>query len=576
MSTRNLEENVVKMRFDNSEFDTNIDQSNDTLNNFKNTITTLPQNIYIGISNALSRINLADVIGIASTLAGIQLVRNGIIGIGTELRNVATSALRTINNVFSSAINQINEGGKARAMNIANAKFQIEGLKLDVQTFMEAADYAVSGTAYGLDAAAKVASQLGASGVTELEELKKALRGVSGVAAMTNSSYEEIGHLFTVIASNGRLMTEQIRSFSARGLNISAELAKSLNKTEAEISEMVRKGEIDFKRFYTAMDEAFGEHAKDANKTFTGAMSNVRAALSRIGEGLWTPILDNAIGVFNQLRLAINAFNASLKDVDGENSFTTFADTIKNVFDRVAYMIELIRHVIESTDYFDEIGGLFMALQRLANDIANAFSIDYVFVMQQIIDNFTDIINIIKRCTNALGDFFEEDNKLRKFGGTVQSLFLWITSFADRFLNIFNERENSVFETIESWVKALKSVFDTIKDILGINRKNIEGLFDGAVNAVFDLIENLKLSDDRINKITRTFRGAASVLDIIKMAVQAIFNFIKPIFNYIPTAVDGILTVSAAIGDWLYNIRNLIKEGELFENIFDSIKLTNN
>lgn len=572
MSSRNLEENVVKMRFDNSEFDSNIEQSNNTLDKFKNTITTLPQNIYIGISNALSRINLADVIGIASTLAGIQLVRNGIIGIGTELRNVATSALRTINNIFTSAINQINEGGKARAMNIANAKFQIEGLKLDVDTFMEAADYAVSGTAYGLDAAAKVASQLGASGVTELEELKKALRGVSGVAAMTNASYEEIGHLFTVIASNGRLMTEQIRSFSARGLNISSELAKSLNKTEAEISEMVRKGEIDFKRFYTAMDEAFGEHAKDANKTFTGAMSNVRAALSRIGEGIWTPILDNAIGVFNQLRLAINAFNASLKDVDGENSFTTFANTIKNVFDRVAYMIELIRHVIESTDYFDEIGGLFMALQRLANDIANAFSIDYVFVMQQIIDNFTDIINIIKRCTNALGDFFKEDNKLRKFGGTVQSLFLWITSFADRFLNIFNERENSVFETIESWSKALKSVFDTIKDILGINRKNIEGLFDGAVNAVFDLIENLKLSDDRINKITRTFRGAASVLDIIKMAVSAIFNFIKPIFNYIPTAVDGILTVSAAIGDWLYNIRNLIKEGELFENIFDSIK----
>ena len=572
MSRKNIEENVVKMRFDNSEFDTNVEKSNETLDKFKSTLTSLPQNIYIGIQNQISRINLSDIIGIGATLAGLGLIKNGIVGLGNEIQSVAYGTLNTINSVVGAAINQINYGGKQRALNIANAKFQIEGLKLSVDTFMEAADYAVSGTAYGLDAAAKVASQLGASGVTELEELKKALRGVSGVAAMTNSSYEEIGDIFTTVASNGRLMTENLRSFSARGLNASAVLAKSLGKTEAEVNDMVSKAKVDFKMFYTAMDEAFGEHAKDANKTFTGALSNVRAALSRVGEGIWTPILDNAIGVFNQLRLAINAFNASLKDVDGENSFTTFADTIKNIFDRVAYMIELIRHVIETTDYFDEIGGLFQAIQDIAQQIAEAFSIDYAFVMQQLIRDFTDIVNIVKRCINEFNIFFKEENRLRKFGGTVQSLMLWISSFADKFLDIFNERENSVFDTIKSWGKGLKSVFDTITDILGINRKNIEGLFEGAVNAVFDLIENLKLSDDRIDKITRTFRGAVSVLDIIKMAVQAIFNFIKPIFGYIPDAVDGILSISAAIGDWLYNLRNVIKEGQTFEKIFDGIK----
>lgn len=570
--SRTVEENVVKMRFDNQEFDHNVEQSNDTLNNFKTTLTSLPTSIYIGISNALSRINLSDILGIAGTLAGIQMVKNAITGIGYTIQGVATSALRAVNSVFTTAINQINEGGKQRALNIANAKFQIEGLKLDVKTFMDAADYAVSGTAYGLDAAAKVASQLGASGITQLEELKKALRGVSGVAAMTNSSYEEIGHIFTVISSNGKLMTENLRSFSAKGLNVAAVLSKSLNKTEAEISSMVTHGEIDFKTFYTAMDEAFGEHAKDANKTFEGAMSNVRAALSRVGEGLWTPILSNSIKVFNELRLAINAFNASLKDTDGVNSFSTFADTVKNIFDRVANMIGLIRYIIETTDYFDEIGGLFMALQRTANLLANAFSIDYTFTMQRIVKNFTSIINVVKRCVNGLNDFFKEDDKLRKFGGTVQSLFLWITDFADRFLSIFNKRENSVFDTIKSWATALKSVFDTIKDILGIDRKSIEKIFDGVVNKVFDLIENLKFYDDRITKITKTFRGIASALDIVKMAVSAIVNFVKPVFNYIPNLVDVVLTITSIIGDLLYKIRNAVKESQLFVRIFDTIK----
>lgn len=573
MSRKNIEENVVKMRFDNSEFDTNVEKSNETLDKFKSTLTSLPQNIYIGIQNQISRINLSDILGIGATLAGLGLIKNGIVGLGNEIQSVAYGTLNTINSVVGAAINQINYGGKQRALNIANAKFQIEGLKLSVDTFMEAADYAVSGTAYGLDAAAKVASQLGASGVTELEELKKALRGVSGVAAMTNSSYEEIGDIFTTVASNGRLMTENLRSFSARGLNASAILAKNLGKTEAEVNDMVSKAKVDFKMFYTAMDEAFGEHAKDANKTFTGAMSNVRAALSRIGEGLWTPILDNSIGVFNELRLAVNAFNAALKNNDtGINTFTDFANAVKVIFDKVSDMIKLVRYAIEETYLVTELSGLFQGLNDLAKQIAEAFSIDYGFVMNRIVENFASIVNIIKRSINALDIFFEEDNKLRKFGGTVQSLLVWISDFADKLLEIFNNRDDSIFDTIKSWGKGLKSVFDTITDILGINRKNIEGLFEGAVNTVFDLIENLKLSDDRIDKITRTFRGAASVLDIIKMAVQAIFNFIKPIFGYIPDAVDGISSISAAIGDWLYNLRNVIKEGQTFEKIFDGIK----
>ncbi len=572
MSNRNLEENVVKMRFDNSEFDANVDQSNETLDKFKTTITSLPQNIYIGISNAISRINLSDIIGIGATLAGISLVRQGIVGLGVEIQNIAFGALRTVNSVFNAAINQINEGGKARAMNIANAKFQIEGLKLDVDTFMEAADYAVSGTAYGLDAAAKVASQLGASGVTELEELKKALRGVSGVAAMANSSYEEIGHLFTVIASNGRLMTEQIRSFSARGLNISAELAKSLNKTENEINDMVSKGKIDFKTFYTAMDEAFGEHAKDANKTFTGAMSNVRAALSRIGENLWTPILDNAIGVFNELRLSINAFNAALKDVDGQNSFSIFANAVKSIFGDVENMIKLVKYALTETDFMKELGTLFMAISDTGKRISDAFAIDYGFVMNDIFRGFTNLIKVIEIFADDLYAVERDQGGLRKLGGEIQSLLVWVSSFSGIFLDIFGERHNSIYETINSWVKALKSVFTTITDILGINRKSIEDLFKGAVNTLFDLIDNLKLSDSRIDKITRTFRGAASVLDIIKMLVTAIFNFAKPLFGYIPDAVDGVLSVSAAIGDWLYNLRNAIKEGEVFERLFDKIK----
>ena len=569
--SRNIEENVVKMRFDNSEFDTNVEQSNDTLDRFKNTLTTLPTQIYIGISNAISRINLSDIIGIGATIAGIQMIKNGIISIGDEIRNVATSALRIVNGVFSQAINQINEGGKARAMNIANAKFQIEGLKLDVETFMEAADYAVSGTAYGLDAAAKVASQLGASGVTELEELKKALRGVSGVAAMTNSSYEEIGHIFTVIASNGKLMTENIRSFSAKGLNVSANLAKALNKTEAEISEMVTHGEIDFKTFYTAMDEAFGEHAKDANKTFEGALSNIRAALSRVGEGLWTPILEHSIDVFNEIRLSINAFNKALKDVDGENSFETFGKAVKTIFGDASNIIKNIRRAIEETTFVDQLGSLFMKLSKLATYLVDVFSVDYFFIIGRVTENLASLVNILHRLVTGFQNILDEKG-LRSFGGSVISLTMWISDLFDIVLQFFNENENQIWKTVGSWVDALKSAFSIITDILGINRGNFEKIFKGAVKSIFDFVKNLELTDTRLDKVSRTIRGVASAADIIKMLAVAIFNFISPIVNAIPYIVDGILTVTAYIGDAVYKLRNLIQESQVFETILGTIK----
>lgn len=196
-----------------------------------------------------------------------------------------------------------------RALNIEQAMFQFKALGINATKAMESASYAVDGTAYGLDAAATVAAQFGASGVKAGNDMSEALRAVSGVAAMTGSSYEDIGNIFTSVAGNGRLMGDQLLQLSARGLNAAAVLAKSLGKTETEVRDMVSHGEISFELFYKAMDDAFGKHAKDANKTFTGAMSNVRAALSRLGQSFATSYIDNAriaaikfIDVLNKLK----------------------------------------------------------------------------------------------------------------------------------------------------------------------------------------------------------------------------------------------------------------------------------
>ena len=81
-------------------------------------------------------------------------------------------------------------------MNLENAHFQLQGLLKDeekVSAVMKNVNDSVDGTAYSLDSAAKVASQFAASGMRAGDKMFTSLRAVAGVAAMTNSSYDEIG-----------------------------------------------------------------------------------------------------------------------------------------------------------------------------------------------------------------------------------------------------------------------------------------------------------------------------------------------------------------------------------------------
>lgn len=563
--SRHVEENTVKMRFDNQDFNGQVIKSQNLLLGFEGTLKSLPSNIEIGLKGLLANTSLGDILNFAAVTTGIRGIKNEILSIANPIETVASKALNTMSNVMQATITQINNGGKQRALDIAQAKFQIEGLGLSVDTFMEASNYAVEGTAYGLNEAAKVASQLGASGVTELGELKKALRAVSGVAAMTNRSYEDMGHIFTVVASNGKLMTEQIRSFSYAGLNVTAKLAKYLGVTEHEIEEMVKKGQIDFKTFYTAMDEAFGEHAKDANKTFTGAISNIKAALNRIGEGIWTPIIEQSIDLLNTVRVAINDLKAELTSNEVFINFANAVDVITGKLDKFA---NNIKKVIHETPLIESVSTVLNGLFEMAKDTVSAFNFDYSLTTNAIAKDFSILVKKIGEVIFAARDAFNEVFGLWNVAGKFQSIVHWA---ADLLQLLDDIKQDDVKDLFTSWLKTLKKVFETITDILGINRKNLGDIFQGAVDTIVKLLDKLKISDERMDKITRTFRGFAAALDIVKMLLIAVFDFIKPVFSYIEPIEDFLLNASSSFGDMIYNLRNSIKEGNEFGKFFDFV-----
>jgi tape measure domain-containing protein len=221
-----------------------------------------------------------------------------------------------------------------------------------------------------------------------------ALRGVAGLAAMTGSSFDDVGQIFTTVAGNGKLMSENLMQFSSRGINVAAALAKQMGKSEEEVRKMITKGKIDFKTFATAMDQAFGAHAKDANKTYAGSLDNMHAAMSRIGADFATPKFAGLRDIFNALTPAIDKVHAALKPVidlyasmqaNSSKSIVNFINSIN--FDGLTKSMPLIADTIKNI--FTLIGQIVKPIKDAFVDIFPVSSVDILVKIATAVDNFS-------------------------------------------------------------------------------------------------------------------------------------------------------------------------------------------
>lgn len=332
-----VDSKVVELQFENKDFEKNATQSISTLKELKENLnftgTTKGLEDINSSIKAVNFDNLAN--GIKEATNGFSMMETIAFGVFNRLgARIADFAVNSIGKIFTFLPRQIWTGGKSRSFNMEQAKFQIEGLGKEWEDISADIDYAVAGTAYGMDVAAKAASQLLASGVefgevfgeTGNSPMAKALRGISGVAAMTGASYEEISRIFTTVAGQGRAMAGELNRIAERGLNGSKAIADFMNNvdgaldnasesvqkevreitggmevTEADIRELASKGVISFGIFSEAMDAAFGEHATKANETFAGTISNIKAQLSKLGEVFISPAMEAAVPFLNNI-----------------------------------------------------------------------------------------------------------------------------------------------------------------------------------------------------------------------------------------------------------------------------------
>lgn len=210
------------------------------------------------------------------------------------------------------------KGGIDRALNIERAQTKLKALGHDTQSvdqIMDDALASVKGTAYGLGDAASVAATLVASGIKQGGDLQTVLTTVGDTAQIAGSSFTDMGVIFSQVAAKGKLQGDEMLQLMQAGIPVLQYLADHYHTTTAAAQEMVSDGLVSFQDFEAAMREHIGGAAQSAGESFDGAMGNVRAALSRLGETVATPVINGLTTMANQAIPIIDDFTERAKPV---------------------------------------------------------------------------------------------------------------------------------------------------------------------------------------------------------------------------------------------------------------------
>lgn len=604
------------MTFDNAQFEAGIKQTITSLSELKEALQFNTAALNLG--NVQDAVNGFKLDNISSAVEGLssKFSALGVVGIRV-LTNLTDSAINLGKRIYNISLGQIMTGGKNRAQKVADARFQLKGLFNDaekVESAFESASKAVDGTAYGLDAAVSTASQLASSNVQLGEEMDTALRGVAGLAAMTNSSFEEMGQIFTKVAGNGRLMGMELTRISAHGVNAAATIAKYLNTTEAEVRDMVSKGKIDFNTFAKAMNSAFGDQAAKANETMTGALSNVRSALSRIGEIFYSGIIENKefIALINDLRIAINSVKKSLEPLKAPfktlvSSLSKLGSTILTTFDatkvtgdfindlatamnvmsgwidrlsaRINFFIQKsgikeVAKVIEKTT--EEVRKLTEKEQEIANDIFfnGMYGVGETRkkAIEEMKENYENIQDYVNELVAADGD-----------AEVAMKAYMASRTDAQEAMDAINKKNVKQAEEMTTALRPSRRMFEAINKVAEILKMTVENIhvilrsIGTAFNEVFNLKEfqdngfdiletfirlsaNFKLTEKDGKKLTDIFRGIFSAIILLKDAFllvgKVVLGIAVPSITFLANVLVTILSV---IGAGINKIREFIK-----------------
>lgn len=566
--SNNIENRIVEMRFDNAQFEAAVAKTMDTLDKFKEKLNFRGNEKGLdNLGKATSNYNYTlNDIGQSLDQLNSRFSTFGRVG-EAVIHNLTNRVVDFAANGLGKLTSGITQGGLSRAMNLEQAKFQMQGIYKDAQKVYDIIYDAIlpelMGTPYSLDQAAVVIGQLGASGIQSAEQVKQATRAISGLAAMSGRGFDEVGRVFSKVAGQGALMGGELQQLSTYGINAAANIKDyfiAVEKGNAEASDAVKQSIADIIDAYGALDEAairdaaserlinyeamasafdymYGPHAKKSTEMYTGALEDLKAALARIGAEPAAVGLEFLRNAFNALVPAVDAVNAVLKPFTSATKQVVKSSTGEKIFG----------------------GDVAGSTAKKVQSLGIAFSNLFVKMDQNgTIARYTakDISALQKEVENA-GDSVEEWKK--KLAGSVSEgdaimnpgMWRIITASTESFVNILGAVGKALHAIGQGFRDAMPKV------TLTMVAKVVEGFRD--------MTKALSLSEENLGRLRLlsatiftplglAVRIVATAFKVFSSILQAVFGALQPIGNAIGAIAGAFGKIGSNVRSFIDNI----------------------
>lgn len=235
------------------------------------------------------------------------------------------------------------------------------------------------------------------------------------------------------------------------------------------------------------------------------------------------------------------------------------------------------------------------ALKELGHDLGS-FGADGVFGQktEEAVKKFQELNNL--EVTGIIDEETLEaldkaNTKASKLGDSCKELIDNITELGGR--EILIEGLKNIFEGLMNVIKPIKEAFTeifppiTAEKLLGfikgfrdltekltfLEEKTVpvKKGFQQITAAVDPAAEHNQKLASIIDKVARIFKGLFAVLDIVVTYIGAVVGGIIDLVGVVAPAGEGILSMAAAFGDWLVELRDSVKETNFFGEVIGGI-----
>ena len=510
--SRTIDERVVEMRFDNKQFEQNVQTSISSIEKLEKSLNLK------GASKGLEDVNVAakncNMTPLSNAVETVKMRFSALeVMAMTALSNITNSALNAGKNIVSAlTIDPIKTGfqeyeTQINAVQTILANTQSKGTTIDqVNAALDELNKYADQTIYNFTEMTRNIGTFTAAGV-DLDKSVTSIKGIANLAAASGSNAQQAStamyQLSQAIAA-GKVSLQDWNSVVNAGMG--GQLFQDALKRTAE----------HFGVNMDAMIEKYG---------------SFRASLT---EGGWlttevlTETLTQLSGAYSEADLIAQGYTE-----EQAREITKLAKTALDAATKVKTFTQLwdtLKESVQSgwTQSWEIIIGDFEEAKELLTEVSNSLG------------------NMVNASAEARNKMLQDWKEL---GGRTALI----------------EAVRNAFEGVLNIVKPVKEAFrDVFPPITG------EQLYNLTVG-LQELTEKFKIGEETANNLKRTFKGVFALFDIGLQGIKALVGGFADLIGYVAPAGDGILGFTAGIGDFIVGIDEAIKSSDAFNKAIEGI-----